>query len=542
MEKLRISMTSLGPSVSRLNVFFIKNLHLVGLIFCILFAVQFFSLNDFSRLGLFVDGDSRGYIYPAFRALEGEGLALIYSRPFVYPLILAAVGYFTGGIENIIYVHFFIFFSTCYLIYLTCMNLAKFMQVSFGGKIYYYFNFVFSLLFCYLFYISGYQIYMVSTVRPEIFTSFFSVLLIYLITKQLNSNYLWVNVFSALSVALFGSILMFATQKWSLFSIVAFSISQSLLYLNFNNFKKYFIFFALSGMIYASLFFTNFILVNKYDPDYSKVFGPTVLACSNLDIIASNIQQKKYAEFDGRLLGDMVQLYNQSASASGYDRLGFNIDICLYNQPDNILTVFAKNGIVSYDEIRDVANKMAFDAIKNNIDLFFYRILSQIFVPLNDIFVKGYYNIDGSYKIQTVNNSNTLLDLSNGEYHSKFINNEIVSSKIEYHIPKSFFFVDFIKTNYILIFAILNSIIILNFFISRNAKPIAVYALAFLLYGASVLPVAMTHSFDIERYIINTQQVIFIVLFSLIVLTKLALTDLLRRIMHSVGASKKLSS
>ncbi len=71
-----------------MDQFFIKNLHLVGLVFCILFAVQFFYVNDLRKLGLIIDPDTRGYIYPAFKALEGNGLTLIYARPLFIRLCL----------------------------------------------------------------------------------------------------------------------------------------------------------------------------------------------------------------------------------------------------------------------------------------------------------------------------------------------------------------------------------------------------------------------------------------------------------------------
>lgn len=542
MEKLRISKDILGPFVRRLDQFFIKNLHLVGLVFCILFAAHFFYLNDFSGLGLIVDADTRGYIYPAFNALEGNGLTLIYARPFVYPLMLAAVGYVTGGIENVIYVHFFIFFATCYLIYLTCLNFAQVVQTNFDKKISYYFNFIFSILFCYLFYASGYQVYMASSARPEIITSFFTVFIIYLIIKQFNSSSLLVKVALSILVVLSGSILMFTTQKWSLFLIVVFAGSQYILYISVKNLKKYIVFLIPSAAIYSSVFLTNAYLVNKYDADMTKIFGPTVLACSNLDIIAKNIQQNSYDEFDPRLLGDIVKLYDQSASTAGYDRLGFNIDVCLYNQTENIVSLFARNNIDTYEKIKDASNKMALDAITNNVDLFVLRVLNQIFVPLTEVFETASYNIDGSYKIEHVNDKQTLMDLDNGEYHNKFINSGIVSGAMHYDVPSALFFVDSIKRNYILIFSILNFIIIANFLLSRNTREIAIYALSFMVYGASVLPVAMTHSFDIGRYIINAQQIVFVVLFSWIVLTKLALSDLLRVIMDRLDTSKEISS
>ncbi|SMC49435.1 hypothetical protein [Rhizobium sp. RU36D] len=542
MEKLGSSNNSLGLVIGRLNQLFITNLHLVGLIFCILFAAQFFYLNDISDLRLIVDGDTRGYIYPAFHALEGDGLTLIYARPFIYPFFLAAVGYVTGGIEDVVYVQFFIFFATCYVIYLTCLNLAWFMHVNFENKSLYYFNFIFSLLFCYLFYVSEFQLYMASSARPEIFTSFISVLLIYLITKQLNPNSLTVKVSASILVVIFGSILIFTTQKWGLFLLVVFAISQVILYVNLRNAKKYFAVLISSVAIYAAFFGTNSYLVNKYDAELSKIFGPTVLACSNLDIIAKNIQKNNYAEFDAPLLGDIVKLYNQSASTPGYQRLGFNIDFCLYNQTDNIVALLGRNNIASYEGIKDVSNKMALDSIKSNIDLFLYRVLNQIFVPLTEIFEIANYNIDGSHKIEHVNDERTLTELDNGEYHRRFIESEIVSGKMDYDVPKSLYIVDLIKNNYLVMFGILNLIILVNILLSRNVKQIAVYALAFIVYGASVLPVAMTHSFDIGRYIINTQQIIFLLLFSLIVLTQLALTDLLRGITQRLGAAKKLPS
>ncbi len=165
--------------------------------------------------------------------------------------------------------------------------------------------------------------------------------------------------------------------------------------------KKYIIFLIPSAAIYSSVFLTNAYLVNKYDADMTKIFGPTVLACSNLDIIAKNIQQNSYDEFDPRLLGDIVKLYDQSASTAGYDRLGFNIDFCLYHQTENIVSLFLRETISTPMKNQRCIQQNGAGCHINNVDLFVLRVLNQIFVPLTEVFKTASYNVDGSLRLST---------------------------------------------------------------------------------------------------------------------------------------------
>lgn len=437
-----------------------------------------------------IDGDYWGYLAPAIESQNNNNFTLIFGRTFPYPMFLSKA-IFWGELSffYLLIIQSIMFILSGVIIFSIIVSAVSDLMEKSGFLTTILVSLI-SLSSSIIFYTySPIQFFMMA-LRPEMVSIFISLLLIYLLIKFHNhlKHIEKINLTTLFSISVLAGGLAVLNSKFLILSGFLFllTILSYIKKLNAIN---------LTVVSVATLLFILPFYIQKKiddDPQGGKAFGIELLFCTTLDIQVKN----DFGNYENKIEEKLkkIALETLAKGPSGYQLLGFNPDICLY---DSILSVYNLYSIPNYDKwyILDIMKANSVSAIVNNPTLFFRKIGKQVSAVLRNPYDRGLFGFSQNITIDEdlVLREKERLSKKGANYAliaDQFLERSTVDmKKLKYSPPN------------VIVFIFAPLFIIFVYFLNHlDCSIVKRSVIPLLILLSAVLMVAIVHSFDVGRF------------------------------------------
>jgi hypothetical protein len=274
---------------------------------------------------LILTPDSYGYLGPSLSALSGSGFSHVYGRGFVYPLVIYGSLLAFGSLSGLIYLQ-----AACYLATLVMLIalLWLFRTTTLVTSI---LSFLLTALYL------AYAPLAIHTqaVMPEVFWSFLAVLSTFalIVAQRIRGGVLFVVMMAVAIYANWANVLV--KPQWLLAAAFLTLVWLAVLFTSRLRWKVTLL-LAMATLVVTTLALPERYLIAKYDVASSALFAPKSLFCNHADIIvrASEDDSSFWAGQPADFAGDIMTRLRATVAQGphGWLLLGLDGDMCMYGE------------------------------------------------------------------------------------------------------------------------------------------------------------------------------------------------------------------